>query len=219
MNSIDIIFVIFAAIFIIVGVVKGLVKSVIDLFSGIVSLFVALLISRPIAHVMAGMSMFDGPKETIRNFFNQQATNTTSTVMEAVNKIPIPEFIREFIMKDIPDPSVALSGKINSLSENLFMLMLTAVVFVIILIIVRILFFLLSKSINSIFKKIKFLKATNSIFGGLFGAINALLFTYIILAVIAMFASKFPDTTRLISESLIVNKLYMNNLLLSLLSR
>ncbi|MDD2392657.1 MAG: CvpA family protein [Eubacteriales bacterium] len=219
MNITDIVFVLFVGLLIVIGVVKGFVRTVIDLISGFVAFVAALILSRPIAHLLADMTYFDPAKQRISDFFNDRASGAADTVTKAVNGLSVPEFISEYILKDIPDSSTLLSDGVQYVSSAFFTLMLTAIVFVVILIIIRMLFFFLAKSFESLFKKVKVLRTTDKLLGALLGALNALFITLIILSVVAMAASKFPKFIDSISDSLIVSRLYNDNLLLRLLSR
>lgn len=200
MNYLDIMFILIAGVFIAIGIFKGFVKTIIDFLSGIISFFAALILARPIAGVLAELTYFDPARQNITDFFNNRAQGASETVSSAVGTLSVPEFISEYILKGLPDPSSLMSDGVQYVSAGFFTLMLTAIVFVVILIIVRMIFFFLSKSIASLFKKVKILQSTDRFLGGLLGAVNALFISFIILAVIAMMASKFPHLVGSISD-------------------
>ncbi|MHB1453501.1 MAG: CvpA family protein [Saccharofermentanales bacterium] len=218
MNPADICFLIFIVLLTVIGMFKGFVRMIVDLFSGIIAFVAAVVLSGPIASALGGMSLFDSSKEKIRTFFLDHAANASETVGKAVAKLQIPEFIKSFILKDAGDPAALIGSGVDTLADKVFMMMLTAVIFIVIMVIIRIVFFILEKSIEGIFKKVKLLNATNKILGGALGFVNAIFTVYIILAILAMTSSTFPQTVSYITESILVSRLYFNNLLLQLLT-
>ncbi len=218
MNTADICFLVFAALLTVVGIFKGFIKMIIDLFSGLIAFAAAILLARPIAAALGGLSYFDPSRERIREFLVKHASGVSDTVADAVNGLQVPGFIRDLILRDAGDPSALLSSGAAALAGKVFTVMLTAAVFLVIMVLIRIVFFLLERSIEGIFRRVRVLKTTNRILGGAFGLVNALFITYVILAIIAMTASNFPGTVKLLADSAIAGKLFYNNLLLQLIA-
>ncbi|MHB8962977.1 MAG: CvpA family protein, partial [Saccharofermentanales bacterium] len=207
MNPADICFLVFIVLLTVIGIFKGFVRMIVDLFSGIIAFIAAVLLSGPISAALGDLSLFDSSKEKVRTFFLDHAADASETVGKAVAKLEIPEFIKSLILKDAGDPAALIGNGVDALADKVFMMMLTAVVFIVIMVIVRIVFFILEKSIEGIFRKVKLLNATNKILGGALGFANAIFTVYIILALLAMTSSTFPQTLAYVTDSMIVSRL------------
>lgn len=218
MNTADFCFFGFVALLTIVGIFKGFVKTIIDLFSGIIAFAAAALLAQPITARIGGLPLFDPSKEKIRTFFLDRASGASESIGSAIDKLSIPDFIKSFILKDAGDPAGLLTDGADALAKTVFTVMLTAIVFLLIMVLIRIIFFLLEKTIEKLFKKVKLLKAVNHVLGGVLGLVNAIFLTYVVLAILAMTSSTFPGAAASVSDSAIVSRLYLNNLLLNLLA-
>lgn len=216
MNYVDIIFILFLGIFAAVGVIKGFVKTVIDFASGIIAFLVAGIFAKPIAVFLSGLSVFEPGQKKIELFLMEKAGGASSTAEKILSDIKIPDFVSKYLINNMDGSATKMQDIISELASGLYVLFLTAIVFIVILIIVRIIFFLLDKTIKALFKKVKLLKNTDKALGGILGLLNALFIVSLILALIALGSSKLPGITNAVSQSLLVDKIYQNNILLKL---
>ena len=218
MNIADYILIIFIGVMLIFGIYKGFVKMVVDLLSNIVSFLVAVVLSRTIAGAIADFAIFDGMKKGIQDFFTNNASLASKNVSQTVDGIVLPQFIKDFLLKGFPDTTQTINNGAQALSERVFYLMLLAIVCIAIFIVVRVAFYFIETAIEKIFKKIKILDMGNKILGGALGVADAVLITYIILAIVTLLASQMPSIVSSVSESSVTSKLYFNNLLLMILT-
>lgn len=218
MNIADIVMMILIISMLLFGIFKGFVKMVIDLISSLAAFIAAIYLSKTIAGVIKDFPIFDGMKNSVQEFFTNNASFASKNVTETINAINLPEFIKNYILKDFPDPTQAINSGALELADRVFYLMLLAIVAIILFIVIRIAFYFLEMVFEKTFNKIKILDAINKIFGGAFGVANALLILYVALAIAALLASRMPGLISLISDSAVVSKLYYNNLLLMLLT-
>ena len=96
--------------------------------------------------------------------------------------------------------------------------MLLAIVCIAIFILLRVAFYFIEATIERIFKKIKLLAVINKSLGAILGVANAVLITYVVLAIITLLSSRLPTMTSFIIDSAVVSKLYMNNILIMILT-
>lgn len=218
MNIADIILLGFILFMIVLGLYKGFVKMAIGLLAGIAAFIASAFLARPIANALSGFSIFDGAKTAIQKFFTDKSDSATKTITQTVNDIAMPDFMKESLLKGFPDPSQTLRTGADTLADKVFFLMLLGIAFVLLLIVIRMIFFIIEKSMEGAFKKIKILDATNRVLGAAFSLLQSVLMIYIILAIIALLASRLPSVVSMISESSLVSKLYFNNLLLEILA-
>jgi uncharacterized membrane protein required for colicin V production len=218
MNTADIVLLTFILLMIVLGLYKGFVKMAIGLLTGIAAFIASAFLARPIATALREFSVFDGAKTAIQKFFTDKSDAATKSITQTVNDIAMPEFMKESLLKGFPDPSQTLKSGADTLADKVFFLMLIGIAFILLLIVIRIAFFILEKSMEGAFKKIKILDATNRVLGAAFSLLQSALIIYIVLAMIALLASRIPSIVSVISESTIVSKLYFNNVLLQLLA-
>jgi uncharacterized membrane protein required for colicin V production len=218
MNTADIVMIVFILLMLVIGFSKGFVKMAIGLLTGIAAFIASAFLARPIANALREFAIFDGAKSAIQKFFTDKSDAATKTIAQTVNDIVMPDFMKQSLLKDFPNPSQTLKAGADTLADKVFFLMLMCIAFVLLLIVIRIVFFIIEKSMESAFKKIKILDATNRILGAAFSLLQSALVIYIVLAIIALLASRIPSIVSVISDSSIVSKLYFNNVLLQLLA-
>lgn len=216
MNIADYILIGFVALMLFIGFYKGFAKMAISFLSGIVSFVVALYLATPLANLIDSWKVFDPAKEKIQNFFESGATYTTDNVQQTIEGISAPDFIKNILLSSFADKNEPIDSAVTMLTDKVFNLMLLGIAFIAILIILRIAFFFIEKIIVVTVSKVKVLNMTNRILGGAFSLLQAALLVYIILGIIALMSSGMLDTVDTISESLIVSKLYNNNILMKI---
>lgn len=218
MNIADIVMIVFIISMLLFGIFKGFVKMIIDLVSSLAAFIAAIFLSKTIASVIQDFPIFDGMKKGIQEFFTNNADLASKNVTQTVEGINLPVFVKNYILKDFPDPAQAINAGAQELADRVFYLMLLAIVGIILFIVIRIAFYFLEMVFEKTFNKIRILDAINKIFGGIFGVANAILILYVVLAIAALLASRMPTLMSYISDSAIVSKLYYNNLLMMLLT-
>ncbi len=218
MNIADyILFGLFAAV-ILFGIYKGFVGMLIDLASNIVAFFAAVLLARTAAGYLENLWIFNGMKSRIQEYFTNNADLASKSVAQAVDGILIPPFVKDFILKGVPDASQSLNAGAAALADRIFHLMFLTVVCLAIFILVRVAFCFLETFIERIFKKVKLLQAIDKILGAAFGIADAVLIAYVLLAILTLLSSRMPAIAAVVSESAIASKLFYNNLLLMILT-
>ena len=218
MNIADYVLFVFIAAMILFGIYKGFAGMVVDLLSNIVSIIVAVVFSRALTGAIKDLPLFDGMKKAIQEYFTNNAALASKNVSQTVDGITLPQFIKNFILKEFPNSGQSLNNGAQTLSEYVFYLMLLAIVCLAIFIMVRVAFYFVEVATMKLFRKIKILDVTNKILGALFGIANAVLILYIALAILALLSTRVPTVTQAVSDSAIVSKFYFNNLLLMILT-
>ncbi len=218
MNIADYILFLFIAAMILFGICKGFAGMVVDLLSNIVSIIAAVIFSRAVTGAIKDWTIFDGMKKAIQEYFTNNAALVSKNVAQTVDGIILPQFIKDFILKEFPDAGQSINNGAQALSEYVFYLMLLAIICLAIFIMVRVAFYFVEATTMKLFRKIKILDVTNRILGALFGIANAVLILYITLAIIALLSTRMPAVTQVVSDSAIVSKFYFNNLILMILT-
>ena len=218
MNIADYIFFLFIAAMILFGIFKGFVGMIVDLLSNIVSFIAAVFFSRALTGAIQDFPIFDGMKKAIQEFFTNNAALASKNVTQTIDGIALPQFVKDFILKDFPNSGQSVNNAAQTLAERVFYLMLLAIVCIAIFIIVRVAFYFVETVIMKVFKKIKILDVTNKILGAFLGLADGILILYIILAIITLISARVPSITQAVSDSAIVSKFYFNNLLLMILT-
>lgn len=218
MNIADYILFIFIAAMILFGIYKGFVGMIVDLLSNIVSFIAAVFFAKALTGAIQNFPIFDGMKKAIQEFFTNNADLASKNVTQTVDGIALPQFIKDFILKDFPNSGESVNIGAQSLAERVFYLMLLAIVCLVIFIIVRVAFYFVETVIMKIFKKVKILDAVNKILGAVLGVADAVLILYVVLAIITLLSTRIPSITSVVSDSAIVSKFYFNNLLLMILT-
>jgi hypothetical protein len=190
----------------------------IELVSNIVAFLAAIFLARVIAGWAQNLAIFAGMKMQVQEYFTNNADLASKNVGEAINGLVIPQVIKDFILKDFPDTAQTMNSAAASLSERVFYLMLLIIVYLTIFIIVRVAFYFLEAVIEKVFKKVKLLDTTDKILGAVFGVADAVVVTFVILALFTLLSSRIPAVITVISESAIVSKLFFNNWLLMILT-
>jgi uncharacterized membrane protein required for colicin V production len=215
MNIADAVLIIFILGMIVLGIMKGFASMVISLFAGIIAFLISAILARPIATLLSAWSLFDGLREKIRDFFLNTAESAASSIQQIVDNLGVPEFIRDSLLKDM-DPGQSILAAAQQLADRVFYYILLAIAFIFLLIVIRILFSLVEKAFEGIFTKVKLLDVANKVLGALFSLVQSALVIYIVLGILAMIASGIPGTISVITESVLVSKIYYNNLLLQI---
>lgn len=218
MNIADLVMVVFVAAMILFGIKKGFIKMIIDFMSSIVAFFAAAFFSRSIAGAIQDFAIFNGMKKGIQEFFTNNADLASKNVTQAIDGIAIPQIIKNYILKDFPDPAQTLNSGAQALADRVFYLMLLAIVCIALFILIRVAFYFVEATIEKIFEKIKILDVINKFLGAFVGLANAILIIYVVLAIVVLLSSRIPEITSTISESAVLSKLYFNNLLIMILT-
>ena len=218
MNIADYIMFICIGLAVFYGIKKGFIKMIVNLLSSIAAFLIAVFSARAITAAIRDFSIFDGFRKGIQEFFTNNADLVNKNVRQAVESIALPEFIKNSLLKDFPDPSQTINAGAQALAERVFDLILLGIVCIALFIVVRIAFCFLETILEKILGKIKILDAANKVLGGVMGFADAVLILYFALAVITLLASRFPGLVHYVTDSEVVSKLYFNNLLLLLLA-
>jgi len=218
MNIADLILFVFIIGMLFLGIKRGFVRMIVELLSSIVSFLVAVFFSKTIAGMVSDFAIFDGMKKGIQEFFTNNADLASKNVTQSIDGIALPQFVKSYLLKDFPDPSQTINSGAQVLADRVFYLMLLAIVCIAIFILLRVAFYFVEATIERIFKKIKLLDVINKFLGAILGVANAVLITYVVLAIITLLSSRIPTITSFIIDSAVVSKLYMNNILLMILT-
>jgi len=144
----------------------------------------------------------------------QQSTAADSFI----SKLPLPEFLKQTVLKQIPDPTkiFSLSKIADSVSTELTKIVISILSLIILFIVIRIAFsfirFLLKGIVNMpVFKQI------DKTGGFALGAVEGLLMVFIIMALLALLNTsvKYPSIYQDVNSSVIARFFYQNNFIIS----
>lgn len=216
MNIADIILVVFVGLMILLGFSKGFVKMALSFLSGILALVASLILARPIAAALASLSVFDGARQRIADFFESHADFASQSIAQAIEAMKLPSFIEESLLENFSDTTGSLESGLQVLSENVFIFILTAIVFILLVVGIRVGLYFVEKAFNATFARIKVLNITNRFLGCAFSFLQTVLIVYTVLGIIALIGARMPGLIENIDNSLMVSRLYYNNFLMNI---
>lgn len=218
MNIADYILLIFIIVMLSFGISKGFFKMLIELVSSLLAFVLAVLFAKPIATVMQDIFIFDGMKKGISDFFTHNADMATKNVKQVIDGFALPGIIKEYLLKDLPDPAQTINDGASILADKVFFLMLLGIICIAMFILIRVGFYFIDVIVEKFFEKVKILDVINKVLGAFFGIANGLLIVYMVLAIVAIISSSIPSIVEKVISSSIVSSLYLNNLLIMLLT-
>lgn len=184
MDVISIIFIVILLLFIILCTVKGFIRSIIFFGKDIISFLAAITLCRPLADLLMNLPTAKSSEQGMMAWLQKQGPlfsetiypGNTDPIVEALKSLSIPEFVAKAITNQIA--STIPQGGINlseTIATALVYIILCVISFILIIIVVRILFFILNKFIKGIFKTLPEIKTIDRLFGAILGTIIAII--------------------------------------------
>ncbi len=207
---IDLVIVAFILICIAIGYVRGLTGSLIKILSFVLSIIIAFVLFIPTSNfVIKNTKIDDNIEKTIRDTI-VSPNGTTQNNMPVV--------INDYINKRIEETANSAKTTIaDTLSKEVSQMIVKVGTWMALFIIAKILLILL-QFITSLISKLPVIKQFDKGGGVIYGALEGLIITYVIFAIISFIA---PMTSgklvQNIDKSYIGNQMYNNNLLLNII--
>ena len=204
LNIADFILIGIIAVFVIIGSVRGLVKSLFGLGSIVLSLVLALTLYPVVSDVIEKSPVGDFVYENVENIFGEDKKET----LEENEKQILPDIIRE------PINAAAESAK-DTVSKSIADAAINIMGMLVVFLLVKILIWILGKVID-IMTHLPIIHGCNKFLGAVFGGVSGVLVTYLLLGVLT-FTTILNTTTdfgRTVQSSMLVSKMYENNILL-----
>lgn len=192
-------------IFTIVGLKRGFAKEVIEFIIAIVLIPVCIILMNPVASIITNTTNVD---KTINMYIVENVVKLKGEeeVKESENKQGLLEVEINKIIKENKDKGIEEIA--NIAGKNITDGIIKGIAFIAIYLILSLIILIFKSAILGIIENIGIFKGTNSILGGVFGAIKALLVVYIILTVVQIASIAGKDKTKdIINETMFVKEI------------
>lgn len=206
LNLADFIFMAFVLLMTIIGVARGLVKSLFGFGSILLSLILAMTLYPWVSDVLTKSPVGVIVSEKTEAAFGAKKTEEANLSEENTNMLP--EAVRKTVQNTGEQLQKSIAEQVASLAIRLISMLL-------VFLLVRLLLWILSRTLNLI-TKLPVIHACNKLFGGAFGLLSSVLIVYLLLGLLT-FTSLLNTTSdfgRTVQNSMLVSKMYENNILL-----
>ena len=217
---IDLIIVAIFALFIMMGCKKGLTGSLIKLLSFAIALILAFILYKPVASIVTNNTQIDeNIEQAIVSTFNGKTENEQEPQDNKDEESGINKTILDNINKEIENAtSEAKDQIVDNTAKSLTTTIINVGSGICVFIVARIILFIIGIFANQI-TNLPILKQIDKLGGIAYGAVEALVIIYLILAIISFTAVINPENgiVSAILKSSIGSMLYNNNLILKFL--
>ena len=217
---IDLIIVAIFALFIMMGCKKGLTGSLIKLLSFAIALILAFILYKPVASIVTNNTQIDeNIEQAIVSTFNGKTENEQEPQDNKDEESGINKTILDNINKEIENAtSEAKDQIVDNTAKSLTTTIINVGSGICVFIVARFILFIIGIFANQI-TNLPILKQIDKLGGIAYGAVEALVIIYLILAIISFTAVINPDNgiVSAILKSSIGSMLYNNNLILKFL--
>ncbi len=222
MNWTDLIVFAIIVLFAIIGLKRGFFITIIKIASFFVSVLIAIKLYPVLSKVFQKTSVYLKVKASILNTLLMKkqelaAGGGTEQASESlIDSLPLPDFLKSIIDKGAASAAQGYAELADNVSSQLANLICDIVSVIVLFIVARIAFVLLKFIFKGI-AKLPIFKQLDKIGGLALGAVEGLLYVYILLAVLMLFHSnpKFEKVFNSVENSLVVGSLYENNFIVS----
>ena len=217
---IDLIIVAIFALFIMMGCKKGLTGSLIKLLSFAIALILAFILYKPVASIVTNNTQIDeNIEQAIVSTFNGKTENEQEPQDNKDEESGINKTILDNINKEIENAtSEAKDQIVDNTAKSLTTTIINVGSGICVFIVARFILFIIGIFANQI-TNLPILKQIDKLGGIAYGAVEALVIIYLILAIISFTAVINPENgiVSAILKSSIRSMLYNNNLILKFL--
>jgi len=209
------------------GLYTGLILSVFKIASYFLSVFLSIKLYPQFSKMIANTALFDNIKNAILNNLLLQRAETIkqageqakqATVDAIVNKLPLPEFLKTYIVSHIPETSelIDINKAMEAVSVQITNIIISIISLIILYIAIRIALIIVKHILEGV-TQLPIIKQFNKLGGFMFGAFEGLLTVYIIFAVIMLFNSSpsFLKVYETIKQSMIAKYFFENNFIIN----
>lgn len=215
MNISDVVLIIIVGLFTFIGIKTGLVRTAIRFGAVFLSIFIALIIYPMFSEMFLSSEMANSLSETINTeyvlpYINNMLEGSLGELNEANGVLGI-------ISKNA-DMQAASAAEV--LSDRITAIFVNVVTFLIIMILCRIAFAVISKLLIGV-SEFPVLKQLNAFAGGIIGLLQGILICYLIITAVSAIAAVNPSIKNIdesIQNSAIASYMYNNNFILNSLS-
>lgn len=224
MNSVSIIIAVAFFLCVLVGWAKGLFKSILSVAGLVASIVVAVYVA---PHVSGYLEKETQTDEKIATYISEKLEYSElgedlsrSVQVSVINELPLPEGLKSDILDNNNSETYDLlevSGVYDYIAKSVAVVILNAAVFLVLMLICRLLFFVISKKLGDL-TKLPIVRSIDKIGGGCLGVIKGLIYIWLFFLLLSI--SSTLEWSRLvilqINDSPILKLLYDNNILLDI---
>ncbi len=210
-----------------IGLRTGLILSIFKIASYFLSVFLSIKLYPHFSKIIADSALFYNINNAILNNLLLQRAEAIkqageqakqATVDAIVNKLPLPEFLKTYIVSHIPETSelIDINKAMEAISVQITNIIISIISLVILYIAIRIAL-VIAKHILEGITQLPIIKQFNKLGGFIFGAVEGLLTVYIIFAVIMLFNSSptFLKVYEIINQSMFAKYFFENNFIIN----
>ncbi len=213
--------------FALIGLFSGFINSVFKISSFFLSAFLAVKFHPVVTDIMMKTSLFANIRNSIvQGLLGNKSLTTTETgatlqqsaASPFVDKLPLPDFLKDNILKNIPDPSKILdvSSLAGTVGTELAKVIISLISIVVLFIAIRIAFIFVGILLRGI-SKLPVFKQIDKTGGFALGAVEGILAVFVLMTVLALLnmSSKLQDIYTAVDHSVIARFFYQNNFLIN----
>ncbi len=213
---IDLIIVGIIGICLFLGYKRGLTGSILKILSFVIALIIAFVLFKPVSNFIINNTLIDEKiEQSIIGIVEKDADEEGKIKQENTN---LPQNMVEHINEAIENATEDAKRQVlEETARGIAISVINASVAVIVFIVARIMLIFI-KAIANLITELPIIKQVDKTGGILYGLIEGLIITFVLLAIISFISPLIEDTGLLvnINESVIGNFMYNNNILLKI---
>ena len=210
-----------------IGLNAGFILSVFKIASYFLSIWLSFRFYPKVSQLLMSTTIFENIKDAILNNLILQKGEILAKAGEQVkqaaidtivNKLPLPEFLKDSIVKQIPEPDklVDIPKAMETISSELAEIIISVLSLIILYIGIRIALIIFRHLLEGI-TKLPILKQIDKLGGFALGALEGLLTVYIVCAVLMLFNASptYVKIYEVIEQSVIAKLFFENNIIMN----
>ena len=227
MNWADIGVLIIITGFALIGLNAGFILSIYKIASYFLSIWLSFKLYPKVSQVLMNTKIFENIKNTILNNLLLQKSEILvkageqakqSAIDSIVNKLPLPEFLKSNIIKQIPEPEklIDIPKAMDAISAELAKIIVSILSLIVLYIGIRIALIILRYLLEGI-TKLPLFKQIDKLGGFTLGALEGLLTVYIVCAILMLFNASptYVKIYEVIEQSTIAKYFFENNFIIN----
>lgn len=217
---IDLVIVAIFVVCIAIGYVKGLTGSLLKIVSFVLALVISFILFKPIANFVIDHTNWDeNLEQAIKQMLIKENETEEITQNSEQENQSMPDVIMNYINEAVEQAGTeAKNAIVEKTARQVAITIVNTIVLISLFLISRIILMLI-KSLAELLTKLPVIKQCDKIGGVIYGLLEALIITYVILAIISFMSPMLAQTSIIkgMQESYLGNLFYNNNLLLKII--
>lgn len=214
----DIILVVILLLTAFIGLKTGLINMLGRLILLLLSLGLTLLVISPVIRFLSQISLLEPLADVLTHPVIKTFEQTAISVEEAVRQFALPPLLEQMMSEQLPEGSRQVADALPELSSALFQFVLTAIVFIFLLIVISLTVHLLTRLLTRVSDSLPVVGPLNHLGGFLVGTVFGLVVVNIVLLLAGLLSPYIPDLADQLRQSTLAGPLYLINFLVQAIS-